>query len=166
MSDSLRDQLLKAGFDAPKDDRKTKRKKSSKSASSSARKTTAKQATESKQTPDADEIARRKKVKAEIKVLIEENNLKDTSGELAYSFVVGKKVRQLFVNKGTHEKLSNGTAVITRLNGSTHAIPSTLVDPILQLNPDWVIIRNEKPSNNDTSADDYADFQIPDDLMW
>lgn len=166
MSDSLRDQLLKAGFSAPKKVHKAKSKNSQRTPVRSSKPPTAKTPAKSGRQPNPEEIARRKKIKAEIKVLIETNCLKQTSGDLPYSFVVGKKVRQIYLNKTTQDQLSNGTAVLTRLNGNTHVIPSTLVESIQQLNPDWVIMRNESTPKDNQADNAYADFKIPDDLMW
>lgn len=171
MSDSLRDQLLKAGFNAPPDERKVKPRRESgkqrnKSPSGTVKKSNSRQTAIAKQKADAAVIAQRKKTKAEIKALIEQHSIKDTTGDVPYSFVAGKKIRQLFLNSAAHEQLSSGQAVITRLNGSTHIIPSELVDSIRQLNPEWVIIRNQNPTTDDQSDGEYANFQVPDDLMW
>lgn len=111
-------------------------------------------------------MAEKKRIKAAIKELIEASALKDFKGETAYSFVLGKKVRQLFVNAEAHKKLSAGELVITRLNGNTQLIPLDQVEPILALNPDWAIVQNEADGEKPKEDDEYKDFQIPDDLTW
>ena len=187
MSDSLKDQLLKAGFKETKSAPKAKNtgkhsarkgaagKKSShrsgrntspaKNASASAAKqSTAKDQSSAQQ--EAAASAEKKRVKAAIKELIEASALKDFKGETAYSFVLGNKVRQLFVNADAHKKLSEGEWVITRLNGNTQLIPLEQVQPILALNPDWAIVQNQADSDKSADDDDYKDYQIPDDLTW
>ena len=188
MSDSLKDQLLKAGFKETKAANSGKKKRNEyaagknngkkRSASSSGRKShqskgksvavgnpANKESGKQDAQQDAAAIAEKKRVKAAIKEIIEGSALKEFKGETAYSFVLGKKVRQLFVNDDAHTKLSAGEWVITRLNGNTYLIPIDKVEPILALNPDWAIVQNQ--ADGDQSSDDeYKDFQIPDDLTW
>lgn len=183
MADSLKDQLLKAGFKETRSsgaDKKAAKKNSGKAAGKKKHKqhSRAQQST-TKPSPgtstakgkqdtstEAAAIAEKKRVKAAIKELIEASALKEFKGETAYSFVLGKKVRQLFVNEEAHKKLSAGELVITRLNGNTQLIPLDQVEPILALNPDWAIVQNEADSDKSAEDDEYKDFQIPDDLSW
>jgi uncharacterized protein YaiL (DUF2058 family) len=167
MSDSLREQMLKAGFKETasakkKPPKKTRAKKSAAANSSSAAKPHAKNAA-----LIAENIANaaKKKLKAQIKQLIEENKAEKTSGEIAHSYLVGKRIKQLFVNEDTRKKIVEGELVITRLNGSTYLIPADIGDQVLSLNPDWIVIT---PASSDTPSedDDYADYQVPDDLQW
>ena len=174
MADSLRDQLLQAGF---KDKTPSRKKKQSKSGQSGNPRSKPKTANPAKSAPnqknsnkeksdsksDAEAIAERKRIKAEIKVLIESSALKDIAGEIPYNFVLGKKVRQLFVNEAAQKKLTSGEVVITRLNGNTHLIPTDQAADILKLNPEWAIVDNKKTDNSDG---DYNGFDVPDDLMW
>ena len=171
MADSLRDQLLKAGFkgEEKKPPSTSKNKNAKPRGKKPARnKASAKGATAAdKKAAEQKTIETRKQVKAEIKSLIEPASIKDYAGEIPYNFVLGNKVRQLFVNKSAQEKLSSGETVITRLNGNTHVIPAELASSILKLNPDWAIVDNtqsDKPA--DQSKDDYGDYEVPDDLTW
>ena len=176
MADSLRDQLLKAGFKA--DEKKPAREKKSthkapqnkrgKSAGKSrAAFNKSSTAAADKKAAEQKAAETRKRIKAEIKSLIESASIKDYAGEIPYSFVLGNKVRQLFVNKSAQEKLSSGESVITRLNGNTHVIPAELASAILKLNPDWAIVDNtQSEKTTDESRGDYGDYEVPDDLTW
>ena len=171
MADSLREQLLQAGFKDKSPSRKKKQAKSGQTRSKPKTANTAKVASgqtnsgkaKNESKSDAQAIAERKRIKAEIKVLIEASAVKDIAGEIPYNFVLGKKVRQLFVNEAAQKKLTNGEVVITRLNGNTHLIPADRAADILKLNPDWAIVDNKKTDNSDG---DYSGFDVPDDLMW
>jgi len=168
VADSLRDQLLQAGFKDKTPSRKKQKAPSghakSKRQTANTTKSTAGQTSSGKaksdSTGDAEVIAERKRIKAEIKVLIESSAIKDIAGEIPYNFVLGKKVRQLFVNEAAQKKLTNGEVVITRLNGNTHLIPQDQAADILKLNPDWAIVDNKKSDSSDGEHD------VPDDLMW
>jgi len=173
VADSLRDQLLKAGFKTEEKKPASANRSTSKNAKPRGKKP-ARYKTSAKGTTAADKKAAeqkatetRKRIKTEIKSLIEPASIKDYIGEIPYNFVLGNKVRQLFVNKAAQEKLSSGETVITRLNGNTHVIPAELASSILKLNPDWAIVDNtqsDKPA--DQSKDDYGDYEVPDDLTW
>ncbi len=209
VSDSLKDQLLKAGFkeQAPtggnssgkssRPPRKSGARKSGAKGSKSAAATngkngqqhsqknprssnnkhrassshstgkTGKSASTQTDSVDPKVAAEKKRVKAAIKELIESNTLKKFTGEIAYSYVLGNRVRQIFVSKEVVEKLAAQEYVITRLNGSTHLIKPELAEQILALNPDWAIVRNNATdSKENTSSDGYENYEIPDDLMW
>jgi len=160
MSDSLREQMLKAGFKETKAKNKPAHKKKK-----PARKEHKPSNPKAQKLANEEAIASRKKIKAEIKTLIETNKIDETKGEIAHAYLVGKRIKQLFVNKESQEKLVSGEWVITRLNGSTYIIPASTSTLVLELNPEWVIIKPSEKSPDD-AGDDYADFQVPDDLTW
>ena len=191
LSDSLKDQLLKAGFKETKAATSGKKKskknaagrkngknrsasapgyksdqQNGKAAKAAVSHTANNKADKKDAQQEAAALAEKKRVKAAIKEIIEASALKDHKGETAYSFVLGKKVRQLYVNEDAHKKLSAGEWVITRLNGNTHVIPIDQVEPILALNPDWAIVQNQADGEQSPEDDEYKDFQIPDDLNW
>lgn len=180
MSDSLREQMLKAGFKEPASDTKKRSGKSQKNKSGQrgqasgthqsrapkqqAGPSSIERATIEKRKAEAEQIAERKRVKAEIKSLIDTDKIDDTKGEIAHSYVIGKRIKQMFVSETIRKQLLAGTSVITRLNGATYIIPSLTGEKVCTLNPDWVVVTpsSEAPSEDD----DYADFQVPDDLTW
>lgn len=173
MADSLRDQLLKAGF---KDKNTARNKKSgvhkrnacaSQKPSSSAK---SKSRTQSTPADTEAEIAAakaaKKKIKEEIKSLIESNRVKDYAGTVAFSYQLGTRVKQLFVNEECQKRLAGGELIITRLNGNTHLIPPATGEQIKVLNPDWALVGLSQPDPDSEVDSDYADYQVPDDLNW
>ncbi|MCB1755972.1 MAG: DUF2058 family protein [Gammaproteobacteria bacterium] len=159
MSDSLRDQLLKAGFAEKKTKSKPKPKKPV------ARKQPNKPAnTSAEEAPDKAQLER-KRIKAEIKTLIESTAVKDFKGDKVYSYILGSRVKQLYVTEDCHRGISVRELAITRLNGNTYLIPLTTAESVKKLNPDWAIV--VAPDDSDAAVDDeYADYKIPDDLDW
>jgi len=172
LADSLKDQLLKAGFKETSSNKSAKRKPKSKNRNAAKRSKKPANKPANKASPgatsaeDAAAIAERKKIKAQIKELIEAEELKDYKGEIAFGYVLGNKIRQLFVNSETHKRLSGGEVVITRLNGNTRIVPSTLVPKIVELNPGWAVVDNQSDDKGSPDDDEYGDFQVPDDLTW
>ncbi len=166
MSDSLRDQLLQAGFNAPKTDtaRKKKPRKPRHTKTDPDKRSTQQ---------DADSaIAARKAVKAQIKALIESVAIKEHAGDSVYRFTVQKRIRELHIKEDIRLQLIAGSLVITRLNGTTQLVPAETADQIRALNPNWAIFDTAgshsvaQSHQADDGADDYADFQVPDDLVW
>lgn len=176
MSDSLREQMLQAGFKETKKARpknaKSNAGKNKKGAGAHAKNhNTNKQGNNQPSTMERENIAQReavaerKRVKAEIKTIIDGCKVENTKGEMAHGYLVGKRIKQMFVNEELKNKLVSGELVITRLNGSTFLIPSAEGEKVKKLNPDWVVITPTADGANDID-DDYADFQVPDDLQW
>jgi len=173
MSDSLREQMLKAGFKETPGNKKKKTQNNSKKnnrPSNRARQSEPSQ----KSSPSSMEqaniaqrkaVAERKRVKAEIKAIIEAEKIEQTTGESVYSYVIGKRIKQMFVSEPIQKQLVAGDLVITRLNGSTYLIPAETGERVRALNPDWVVIVPGSGSSTDDD-DEYADYQVPDDLKW
>ena len=65
---------------------------------------------------------------------------------------------------GVIEGLSAGKLVIVNDNGVFELVPPAIAEKIRARNPSLVI---DLPSDEEPSADDpYADYQVPDDLIW
>lgn len=180
MADSMRDQLLKAGFSTPtpepttRSDKKKVRKPSrgrgtgtkSQAGRPPAQQTQARKASHgSGNTSAADaETTRRKVLKAQIKALIEKELVEKYSGESVYRYVLGTRIRELHVTPEIHRQLVDGVLSVTRLNGNTCIVPAATVEAIRQINPDWAIM---KPASDASSnIEGYEQFQVPDDLQW
>jgi len=181
MADSLRDQLIAAGFEAPKKPvKKTAKKTQAKKRRPNAQGRNAsgkKEATTgaskaagraSKKDVEAEaEILKRKKQKAEIKELIDNNKLENWKGEVAYRYTVEKRIRELYVNEPAHKELAARAVAITRLNGNTYLIPAGIATGIVKINPQWSVFNTDDDKQDQISEDDeYSEFQVPDDLKW
>lgn len=114
-------------------------------------------------------IEQRKANKARIKALIEANRVAEHAGESVYRFTQGSRIKQLFVNEAVRQQLIAGELLITRLNGTTHLVPPAIGEAILAINADWAMIHPGAASSAASKTDDddeYADYQVPDDLQW
>ncbi|AKX46942.1 DUF2058 domain-containing protein [Thiopseudomonas alkaliphila] len=176
---SLRDQLLKAGLvnqkqakQAEKQQRKQQRlvKKGQAEADVTAQEM-ARKAQEEKALRDQElnreqqEKAELKARRAQIKQLIESARLPKFEGDDFYNFVDNKKVKRIAVNELVRNKLSNGSLAIVSHGGGYEIIPREAAEKIEQRDPRRILLLNT--ATNEVEADDpYADYQIPDDLMW
>lgn len=104
---------------------------------------------------------------AELKQILQSNQLKSFEGELTFNFADDKQVKTLQVNAKTHKSLTNGKIRIARMEGAYMLIPDTAVEKVEQRDASVLIaFSNEDESISEEDRDYYAKFEIPDDLVW
>lgn len=113
-----------------------------------------------------------KEYKAQIKQLIEMNRIVISKGDIGYNFTDGNLIKKIYVDKTTQAQLISGRLAIARLatgNGaeSEYAIiPASVADKIAQRDASSIVLRSELSEQAKDEDDPYADFVVPDDLMW
>ena len=112
------------------------------------------------------EKAERKAVAAQIKQLIEVNRVDRNDGEISYQFTDGKKINKIHVTALLQTQLSNGLIAIIKLGDQYELVPSPVAEKIAQRDESRIILQNQASKNSGDEDDSYADYQIPDDLMW
>lgn len=102
---------------------------------------------------------------AEIRQLIDAHRLAlPRDAELRYNFAHGSKIHHLYLDQKLIDQLARGQLRIAFLDGSYHLVPVDIVERIEQRQSDVILPR---PTDETPDADDpYADYAIPDDLMW
>ena len=180
MANSLQDQLLKAGL---VDGKKAKQvKQAKKKQKKQQRKSGAQVLDENKQAAEQsraekverdrelnhqrDEEAQIKAIVAQIKQLIEMNRLSKGEGDVAFNFVDGKKIKKIFVSDEVQKQLSKGRLAIVSLNDQYEIVPTPVAEKIRLRDSSSIILCNETVVIEDDEDDYYADYKIPDDLMW
>ena len=103
---------------------------------------------------------------AQIKQLIEINKIDRKNGEIGYNFTDGTVVKKLYVNKEIQTQLVNGRLAIVRASEGYAIVPSIVADKISQRDEECIVVNNAVINNELDEEDPYADFKIPDDLMW
>jgi len=111
-------------------------------------------------------VAEEKAIHAQIVQLITVNRIARNSGELPYQFSDGKKIKKIFVTSVLSEQLSKGKIAIAKLGERYELVPVAVADKISQRSENIIVLRNDTPSAEIDEDDPYADYQIPDDLMW
>jgi len=108
--------------------------------------------------------ARGKAVAAEINQLIITNKLKrDESCEIAYNFEHQNKVKKIYINAEMKQQLIKGKLGIARIEGMYELVPLAIAEKIQQRNAKRVVIFEEEVKDEN---DPYADYEVPDDLIW
>lgn len=112
------------------------------------------------------EQARQKAVSVEINQLILQNQLKQNpDDDVAYRFEHQGKVKTIYVDETNRQKLAQGKIGIARIEGRYKLVPLAVAQKIRERNSKRIILiipDNNEPDQNDP----YAEFQVPDDIMW
>ena len=107
----------------------------------------------------------RKAVHAQVRQLIELNRLSRDGGEVGYNFQDGTAIRKIFVSEEVRDKLGRGLLAIARFDDGYEVIPSVVAEKILQRD-EACIVCNASTRAENGEDDPYADYKVPDDLMW
>jgi uncharacterized protein YaiL (DUF2058 family) len=108
-----------------------------------------------------------KQLIAQVKQLIELNKLPKDADGLAYHFNDNNKVKTLYVSEAMREQIIRGRLAVVKLGESYEVVPAEVAKKISLRDAASVIIHNEDGASAvDNKDDPYADYQIPDDLMW
>jgi uncharacterized protein len=179
MANSLQDQLLKAGLvdsrklsTVNKDKKKQeKQQRKHKIETIDETKQNVQQALQEKVERDRqlnfqrDEEARHKAIIAQIKQLIEHSQLSRDGAELTYNFTDGTKIKKILVTEGMLNQLSNGRLAIVKFDEKYFVVPKSVAEKIELRDASYVVVSNVLQQTDDAN-DPYAEYKIPDDLMW
>ncbi|SEG32789.1 DUF2058 domain-containing protein [Marinobacterium lutimaris] len=176
MAISLQDQLLKAGVANKQQAKKAKQAKKQQKKSNAPDESVKQQAEleaarKAKAEKDRElnrqrqEAQGQKAALAEVRQLIEQHRVAlPKNGETKYNFVYESKIKSLWIDASLLNQLARGQLRVAVLGEGFNLIPREIVERIEQRLPGTVLPMPEqdKPDEDDP----YADYQIPDDLMW
>ncbi|TKB47505.1 DUF2058 domain-containing protein [Thalassotalea mangrovi] len=180
---SLQDQLLKAGLttkqkarQANSDKRKRNKQKRSGAQVDASLQEQVKQdlqvAREEKAKKDQQLNADRqqaqaaKELKQRIAQILEHHSLKGIDGEVKFNFTQDNKVKSLFIDDKTHSALTRGVLALCVLDDKFYVVTEQTAEKVATLDASVVLVNHENQDPQADEDDPYADYQIPDDLMW
>lgn len=111
-------------------------------------------------------LADEKAVQAQIIQLIKANTIDCKNGDVSFQFTDNNVIKKIYVNALLQKQLSKGIVGIAKLNESYVIIPSVVAVKITQRDESSIIVMNDNIETESDIDDAYADYQIPDDLMW
>ena len=113
-----------------------------------------------------------KEFKAQVKQLIEMNRITVAKGDIGFNFTDNNLIKKIYVDKLTQTQLINGRLAIARLSTDNSAeseyaiIPASVADKIAQRDASSIVLHSALSQEEQDEDDPYADFKVPDDLMW
>ena len=115
--------------------------------------------------------ARITELRAQARQIIRDKKVPRT-GESEYRFTADGAIRTLLVEEDQRKKLSKGQLVIVRLGDRYELLPRPAAEKVRERDASLIVLDNGLPSDSastvSTSEDDayYAQFKVPDDLVW
>jgi uncharacterized protein YaiL (DUF2058 family) len=109
--------------------------------------------------------AERKAITAQVRQLVEMNRQSREDGDIDYSFTDGTLVKRILITEAQLKQLTNGRLCIIKLDEQYELIPSIVAEKIQVRDTGTQILSNQSTETPDED-DPYADYQVPDDLMW
>ncbi|RWR02210.1 hypothetical protein ED28_09065 [[Pantoea] beijingensis] len=113
-----------------------------------------------------------KEYKAQVKQLIEMNRINISKGDIGFNFTDHNLIKKIIVDKTTQTQLISGRLAIARLiidnSGESEyvIIPASVADKISQRDATSIVLNSALSQEEQDEEDPYADFKVPDDLMW
>jgi uncharacterized protein YaiL (DUF2058 family) len=181
---SLQDQLLKAGLttkqkarQANSDKRKKNKQKRSgveveaslqeKIKQDLVKSQKEKQAKDNALNEDKKQQLEQKEQKLRIQQILQHHQIKNCNGETEYNYTFEHKIKKLYLDAITHRALVNGRLALCGQDDVTYIVTSETAAKLAELDSKVILLQNEKIESDTVDEDDpYADYQIPDDLMW
>jgi uncharacterized protein YaiL (DUF2058 family) len=181
---SLQDQLLKAGLSTKQKARqansdkrkKNKQKRSGVEIEASLQETIKqdliltqqdKQAKDQALNEEKKQQREKKEQKLRIQQILQHHQIKNCHGETEYNYTFDSKIKKLYLDTVTHRALVNGRLALCGQDEVTYIVTSETAGKLAELDSSVILLQNEKIQSEQIEEDDpYADYQIPDDLMW
>lgn len=107
-----------------------------------------------------------KEIQAQVKQLIDMNRIAQSDGDIKYNFTDGSIVKSIYVEPLIQSQLAKGILSIARYEETYVIIPTSVAKKIMLRDNDTIIEQNSKVEDQAEEDDPYADFVVPDDLMW
>lgn len=110
-------------------------------------------------------------LRAQARQIIEDKKVPRT-GESEYRFTADGVIRSVLVDDDLRKKLSSGVLVIARIDDRYELLPRQAADKVRERDPGMIVLDHGQEAGSAPSAgnaeDDayYAQFQVPDDLVW
>jgi uncharacterized protein YaiL (DUF2058 family) len=175
MASSLQNQLLKSGLaDAKRAKKVNQQKLEAGKDAQNETKELVKQANAAKVERDKElnrqkkEEMERKAIVAQIKQLIEVHRIDRKSGDVHYQFTDQSKIKKMYVTDALITQLVKGQVAIVRFADAYELVPTVVAEKIALRDASLVVVLNTRTTTTSQEPEDdpYADYKIPDDLMW
>ncbi len=116
------------------------------------------------------EATKRKELEAQAKQLIDSNKQDRSQGEHPYGFAYKSKVKKVFVTETQKKQLIQGQLAIatyvTNDGRKFELVPRAVGEKLAQRDAAFIVDIKQQEQSDNNADDSYADYQVPDDLIW
>ncbi len=184
MSDSLKDQLIKAGLVSKKQAHEARSKKPRGQQAQQTRKRQKTQRDKELQAIDAHKRERDRELNVQretqrkareqadwVRQLLSAHALHKkppAEHDTAFHFNMGKTLEHLYLAASQRQELSAGRLGIVSFDGKYHLVPAAIARQLQEKIPQRVFLPQDSASSDASKSEDdpYAGYEVPDDLMW
>ena len=107
-----------------------------------------------------------KQIAAQVKQLIELNRQTRDEDGLAYKFIDNNKIKTLYVSETMRDQIATGRLAIVKLERKYEVVSAEVAEKIKSRHVASIIVHNSDVPVADKTEDLYANYQVPDDLIW
>lgn len=179
MTNSLKDQLMKAGLVDKQRAHKVRQQKSQEAkkirkgeleadnTAERVRQAQVEKAERDRQLEAQRQAERREKeIAAQIKQMTENSRIDRSAGDISFQFVQDKKIKKIYVTAAQQQQLSRGQIAVAALGDGFELVPANVARKIQERDEKAILLLNKPGAEAVEEDDPYADYPIPDDLMW
>jgi uncharacterized protein YaiL (DUF2058 family) len=112
-----------------------------------------------------DLAAQHKAIQAQIRQLIELNAIEER-GEQEYRFTQNGVIKTLMLPTDIRKSLVAGVLAIVGQDDNLSIVPAKVAEKIVERDDSWLVHLSQRDASADDDDDEYADYIVPDDLMW
>ncbi len=182
MSDSLRDQLLKAGLTSEQDVKRARsqKKQQARGQRNQGKRQPPQQSEAARQAADAEaqkrardrtlnqrhEAEKRRKAEehAAREMVIKHEVPHGADGDIAFNFSHDGRIKKIYINAKQQRDLATGALTVARTRGRFRLIPREIAERVRPRAPFLIAWMHEETTEADDPA--YQEHPVPDDLMW
>jgi len=108
-----------------------------------------------------------KEQRAMIKQMMEHHGVKDYKGDIAYNYMHDGLAKSIKVNPKIKNYLAQGTLAICAIDNQVALVPDVIARKFAEVDANVILVMHDRSSENTVDEDDpYAEYQVPDDLIW
>jgi len=104
-------------------------------------------------------------IQAQIQQLIEMNTVEER-GDVDFRFDTNGVIRSLMVTEELRRALVRGSLAIVGKDTTLSVVPAKVANKISERDESWVLLMNTSTESATEVDDEYAGYEVPDDLMW
>ena len=108
--------------------------------------------------------AEKKQLIGQINQLINDNKLAKNDDGVGFNFSDNNKIRTIYISSALRQSLVKGTAAIVKFIKTYEVVPAPIAGKIELRDKNRIIYWND--NNTPATDDEYAGYDVPDDLMW
>jgi len=175
MANSLQDQLFKAGLASKKQAVKARKAKNTaekqlrqgakvenEAAELVKKAEAAKLAKDKELNRQKNAKANSKAIEAQMVELVRLNRVEER-GDIEFRYTINGQIKTLMLQSDTRDQLIKGTLNIVSVREKHDIVPRAVAAKIAERDETAIVLTNSEEQELD---DDYADYKVPDDLMW